>query len=76
VKAGARVDVVMTPAAQEFVGAITFEALTGRPVRTGLFDPGRALDHIKLAQERRRSSWHQRRLTSWHARQPVKRTIC
>jgi phosphopantothenoylcysteine decarboxylase/phosphopantothenate--cysteine ligase len=50
VKAGADVDVVMTPAAQEFIGAITFEALTGRPVHTGLFDPGRALDHIKLAR--------------------------
>jgi phosphopantothenoylcysteine decarboxylase/phosphopantothenate--cysteine ligase len=50
VKAGAEVDVVMTPAAQEFIGAITFEALTGRPVHTGLFDPGRALDHIKLAR--------------------------
>src|ERR1043165_7196746 len=49
-KAGAAVDVVMTPAAQEFVGAITFEALTGRPVHTGLFDAGRALDHIKLAR--------------------------
>ena len=41
----------MTPAATEFVGAVTFEALTGRPVHTGLFDPGRALDHIKLARE-------------------------
>ncbi len=49
-KAGADVDVVMTPAATEFVGAITFEALTGRSVHTGLFDPGRALDHIKLAR--------------------------
>ena len=51
-KAGAEVDVVMTRAATEFVGAVTFEALTGRPVHTGLFDPGRALDHIKLARER------------------------
>src|SRR5689334_8566219 len=50
-KAGAQVDVVMTRAATEFVGAITFEALTGRPVHTGLFDPGRALDHIKLARD-------------------------
>ena len=50
-KAGATVDVVMTPAATEFIGAVTFEALTGRPVHTGLFDPGRALDHIKLARE-------------------------
>jgi phosphopantothenoylcysteine decarboxylase / phosphopantothenate---cysteine ligase len=49
-KAGALVDVVMTPAATEFVGAVTFEALTGRPVHTGLFDAGRALDHIKLAR--------------------------
>lgn len=49
-KAGASVDVVMTRAATEFVGAITFEALTGRPVHTGLFDAGRALDHIKLAR--------------------------
>ena len=49
-KAGADVDVVMTRAATEFVGPITFEALTGRPVHTGLFEPGRALDHIRLAQ--------------------------
>ncbi len=49
-KAGAEVDVVLTRAATEFVGAITFEALTGRPVHTGLFDPGHALDHIKLAK--------------------------
>jgi phosphopantothenoylcysteine decarboxylase/phosphopantothenate--cysteine ligase len=49
-KAGAQVDVVLTRAATEFVGAITFEALTGRPVHTGLFDAGRALDHIKLAR--------------------------
>ena len=49
-KAGAEVDVVMTRAATEFVGAVTFEALTGRPVHTGLFDAGRALDHIALAK--------------------------
>lgn len=49
-KAGAEVDVVMTRAATEFVGAVTFEALTGRPVHTGLFDAGRALEHIRLAK--------------------------
>ena len=48
--AGAEVDVVMTPAALEFVGAITFEALTGRPVHSEIFGPGRALDHVKLAR--------------------------
>jgi phosphopantothenoylcysteine decarboxylase / phosphopantothenate---cysteine ligase len=51
VKAGATVDVVMTPAAIEFVGTITFEALTGRPVHVGLFEQGRALDHISLVRD-------------------------
>ena len=49
-KAGANVDVVMTAAAREFVGAITFEALTGRAVHTNLFEEGRALDHIGLSR--------------------------
>src|SRR5438270_5632801 len=53
VKAGAEVDVVMTAAAREFIGAITFEALTGRPVHTNLFEEGRALDHIALARTAR-----------------------
>jgi phosphopantothenoylcysteine decarboxylase/phosphopantothenate--cysteine ligase len=48
--AGAEVDVVMTRAATEFVGPVTFEALTGRPVHTDLFEAGRALDHIALAK--------------------------
>jgi phosphopantothenoylcysteine decarboxylase/phosphopantothenate--cysteine ligase len=49
-KAGAHVDTVLTRSALEFVGAVTFEALTGRPVHSGLFDPGRTLDHIRLAK--------------------------
>jgi len=49
--AGAEVDVVMTRAATEFVGPVTFEALTGRPVHTDLFEAGRALDHIALARD-------------------------
>jgi phosphopantothenoylcysteine decarboxylase/phosphopantothenate--cysteine ligase len=50
-QAGGEVDVVMTRAATEFVGPITFEALTGRPVHTDIFAVGRALDHIHLARE-------------------------
>jgi phosphopantothenoylcysteine decarboxylase / phosphopantothenate---cysteine ligase len=50
-QAGAEVDVVMTRAAREFVGAITFEAVTGRPVHSEIFGPGHALDHIRLARE-------------------------
>jgi phosphopantothenoylcysteine decarboxylase/phosphopantothenate--cysteine ligase len=48
---GAIVDVVMTRAAREFVGAISFEALTGRPVLTDILAEGHALDHIRLARE-------------------------
>ena len=50
-QAGAEVDVVMTRAALEFVGAITFEAVTGRRTYSEIFGPGNALDHIKLARE-------------------------
>jgi phosphopantothenoylcysteine decarboxylase/phosphopantothenate--cysteine ligase len=47
---GAEVDVVMTRGAREFIGSVTFEALTGRPVHTELVAEGHALDHIKLAR--------------------------
>lgn len=49
-QAGAQVDVVLTRSAQEFVGAVTFEALTGRPVHSELVASGHALDHIRLAR--------------------------
>ena len=49
-EAGARVDVVLTRSAAEFVGPITFESLTGRPVLTSLWEPGRALAHVRLPQ--------------------------
>jgi phosphopantothenoylcysteine decarboxylase/phosphopantothenate--cysteine ligase len=49
-QAGAAVDVVLTRSASEFIGAITFEALTGRPVHTALVAEGHALDHIRLAR--------------------------
>jgi phosphopantothenoylcysteine decarboxylase/phosphopantothenate--cysteine ligase len=47
----AAVDVVMTRSAAEFVGATTFEALTGRTVHSELFGRDHALDHIRLAQQ-------------------------
>lgn len=49
-QAGAAVDVILTRSATAFIGAITFEALTGRPVHTALIAEGHALDHIKLAR--------------------------
>jgi phosphopantothenoylcysteine decarboxylase / phosphopantothenate---cysteine ligase len=50
-QAGAEVDVVMTRGALEFIGAITFEAVTGRRSYSEIFGSGNALDHIKLARE-------------------------
>jgi phosphopantothenoylcysteine decarboxylase/phosphopantothenate--cysteine ligase len=50
-KAGAHVDVAMTPRAQKFVAAMTFQALTRRPVFTDLFSltEEQAIGHIQLA---------------------------
>jgi phosphopantothenoylcysteine decarboxylase/phosphopantothenate--cysteine ligase len=50
-QAGAEVDVVMTRAALEFVGAVTFEAVTGRRSHSEIFGAGNALDHIRLPKE-------------------------
>jgi len=49
---GAQVQVVMTAAAREFVTPITFQALSGRTVRTDLWDPAAeaAMGHIELAR--------------------------
>ncbi|HZX97807.1 MAG TPA: bifunctional phosphopantothenoylcysteine decarboxylase/phosphopantothenate--cysteine ligase CoaBC [Myxococcales bacterium] len=51
VKAGAQVRVALTPAAQRFVTALTFQALTGTPVAIDLFSAEQELaaGHIALA---------------------------
>jgi phosphopantothenoylcysteine decarboxylase/phosphopantothenate--cysteine ligase len=48
---GARVDVVLTQAATEFVRPLTFEALTGRPVHSSIWESGGALSHLQLGQK-------------------------
>ena len=50
-EAGATVDVVLTAAAAEFVRPVTYEALTGRPTLTSLWERDRALSHIALGRE-------------------------
>jgi len=53
VKSGAHTRVIMTKAARAFVGPVTFQALSGRPVWTHMFE-GRqdgAFKHIKWAEE-------------------------
>jgi phosphopantothenoylcysteine decarboxylase / phosphopantothenate---cysteine ligase len=49
---GAEVQVVMTDGAREFVTPMTFQALSGRPVRTDLWDPAAeaSMGHIELAR--------------------------
>ncbi len=47
---GAEVDVVMTAGAREFLGPVTFEAVTGRAVHSQIFQPGEPLAHIALAR--------------------------
>ena len=46
---GAIVEVVLTRSAAEFVGAVTFEGVTGRAVHTGFVASGDVLGHIRLA---------------------------
>src|SRR5215467_12730561 len=55
---GFAVEVIMTAAAQEFVRPLTFAALTGRKVITGLFSAASsedtlssAIEHIRVAQD-------------------------
>ena len=52
VKDGAEVQVVMTPGAASFIGPLTLQAVSGRPVRDTLFDPQHeaAMGHIELAR--------------------------
>ncbi|MGH8461179.1 MAG: bifunctional phosphopantothenoylcysteine decarboxylase/phosphopantothenate--cysteine ligase CoaBC [Stenotrophobium sp.] len=51
-EAGAEVQVVMTASAREFVAPLTFQALSGNPVRDALFDAAHeaAMGHIELAR--------------------------
>jgi phosphopantothenoylcysteine decarboxylase/phosphopantothenate--cysteine ligase len=52
-KAGATVDVMMTARAQKFVGPMTFQALTRRPVFTDLFSltEEATIGHIQIADQ-------------------------
>lgn len=49
-EAGHDVRVVPTRAALEFVGAATWEALSGHPVTTGVFDDVPGVEHVRLGQ--------------------------
>jgi phosphopantothenoylcysteine decarboxylase/phosphopantothenate--cysteine ligase len=50
-ESGHSVQVVPTVAALHFVGAATFEALSGHPVHTGVFDDVPEVPHVRIGQE-------------------------
>lgn len=50
-EAGHRVRVIPTDSALNFVGAATFEALSGEPVRTGVFQDVPEVPHVRLGQQ-------------------------
>jgi phosphopantothenoylcysteine decarboxylase/phosphopantothenate--cysteine ligase len=49
---GARVNVIMTKAAQEFINPMTFRSITGRPVVTQMFELASefSVEHVALAE--------------------------
>lgn len=51
VKRGHSVQVVATKSALQFVGAATWEGLTGQPVAHDIWAEGRAMDHIQLIRD-------------------------
>src|SRR5688572_3780440 len=50
VKRGVAVETVASAGALRFVGPATLEGLTGRRPFTDLYEPGRTMDHIRLAR--------------------------
>lgn len=50
-EAGHHVRVIPTDSALRFVGAATFEALTGQPVHTGVFEDVPGVPHVRLGQQ-------------------------
>lgn len=50
VQDGHAVQTLATRSALRFVGAATLEGMTGRPVRSDLWEPGAAMEHINLVK--------------------------
>ena len=75
-ESGHEVTVIPTPSALKFVGAATWEALSGRPVATEIFEQRRHVQHVRSA--RRPTWWSSRppRPTCWRARCTAGPTTC
>ena len=52
IKSGHRVQVAMTKGGQRFIQPVTFEAITGRPVLTSLWDtPSGSIEHVEQSHD-------------------------
>ena len=78
------VDVVMTPAAREFVTPLTFVAITHRPVVTSMFEPQSeiSINHVALAERAdivvcraRDRQHHSSRIAHGMADDPISATV-
>lgn len=50
-EAGHHLDVIPTPASLDFVGKATWEAISGNPVTTGVFEGVEEVRHVRLGQQ-------------------------
>ncbi len=50
-EAGHEVRVLPTAASLEFIGAVTWEALSGQPVTTSVFDGAEAVEHVRIGRD-------------------------
>lgn len=75
-EAGHEVKVVPTESALKFVGAATFEALSGQPVHTGVFESVHEVPHVRIGQQADLVVVAPRRRTCWPGRSPVGPMTC
>lgn len=75
--AGAQVQVAMTGGAQQFITPLSFQALSGQPTRTTLWDSAaeQAMGHIELARWADRVIVARRPPTCWRGWRMVWPTI-
>ena len=50
VQQGHDIEIIATPSALKFIGEATLEGLTGKPIHTNLWQPGKMMNHISLAR--------------------------
>ena len=75
-EAGHQVRVIPTESALRFVGAATFEALSGQPVHSGVFTDVPEVPHVHIGQGAIWLSWRRLPLTCWPVPSQAGPTTC